>query len=66
MISSARVARGRAAEAEYNASRYTIQKGDNLTKIAKSNNTTVGSLVKLNNIKTPNHIEAGETIRIKE
>ena len=51
MIGAARTAKGRAAEAKYNSSRHLVKKGDNLTKIAKSNNTTVGSIVKLNNIR---------------
>lgn len=59
MINSARTAKTARI-----SSTYTIQKGDDLTKIAKSNNTTVGSLVKLNNIKTPNHIEIGNIIKL--
>jgi LysM repeat protein len=44
---------------------YKIKKGDNLTKIAKANGTTVQALLKANpNIKNPNLIYAGETIRI--
>jgi hypothetical protein len=44
---------------------YKIKKGDNLTKIAKANGTTVQALLKANpNIKNPNLIFAGETIKI--
>lgn len=44
---------------------YTIKKGDNLTKIAKANNTTVQELLKANpNIKNPNLIYAGEKLNI--
>lgn len=44
---------------------YKIKKGDNLTKIAKANGTTVQALLKENpNIKNPNLIYAGETIKI--
>lgn len=44
---------------------YTIKKGDNLTKIAKANGTTVQTLLKANpNIKNPNLIYTGEAIRI--
>ncbi len=44
---------------------YKIKKGDNLTKIAKANGTTVQALLKANpNIKNPNLIYAGESIRI--
>ncbi len=44
---------------------YTIDKGDNLTKIAKANNTTIDAILKLNpNIKNPNVIYAGKTLII--
>lgn len=44
---------------------YTIVKGDNLTQIAKSNNTTIDAILKLNpNIKNPNLIYAGKTLII--
>jgi LysM repeat protein len=44
---------------------YKIKKGDNLTKIAKANNTTVAALLKENpKIKNPNLIYAGETIKL--
>ena len=44
---------------------YTIKKGDNLTKIAKANGTTVQELLKANpNIKNPNLIYAGEKLVI--
>ena len=43
---------------------YKIQKGDTLSKIAKTNNTTVAVLTKLNNIADPNKIKAGATILI--
>lgn len=44
---------------------YTIKKGDTLTKTAKEFKTTVIEIVRLNNIKNPNLIYAGETIRIE-
>lgn len=44
---------------------YKIKKGDNITKIAKANNTTVQALLKANpKVKNPNLIYAGETLRI--
>ena len=44
---------------------YKIKKGDNLTKIAKENKTTVAELLKENpKIKNPNLIYAGETIKV--
>lgn len=44
---------------------YTVQKGDNLTKIAKKFNTTVDKLVELNNIENPNLIYPGQKLRVK-
>lgn len=44
---------------------YTIKKGDNLSAIARANNTTVAELMKLNpNITNPNLIYAGKTINL--
>lgn len=42
--------------------KYTVVKGDTLTKIAKSYNTTVDELVRLNNIKNPNYIVVGQVL----
>ena len=44
---------------------YTVKSGDNLTKIAKKYKTTVNALVKLNSIKNPNLIYAGQKLRVK-
>lgn len=44
---------------------YTVQKGDNLTKIAKKYGTTVNQLVAWNNIANPNLIYAGQKLRVK-
>ena len=44
---------------------YTVKAGDTLTKIAKAKKTTVDKLVKLNGIKNPNLIYAGQKIRVK-
>ena len=43
---------------------YKVVSGDNLTKIAKTNNTTVNELVQINGIKNPNLIYAGNTLTI--
>ena len=43
---------------------YKIQKGDNLTKIAKMFDTTVDELVKLNNIENPNLIYADADLKV--
>ena len=44
---------------------YTVQKNDNLTKIAKEYGTTVNQLVAWNNIANPNLIYAGQKLRVK-
>lgn len=44
---------------------YVVQKGDNLTKIAKKFNTTVDKLVELNNIENPNLIYPGQKLKVK-
>lgn len=44
---------------------YIVKKGDTLTKIAKSYNTSVNKLVTLNNIKNPNIINIGQKLKIK-
>lgn len=43
---------------------YTVRKDDNLTKIAKKFNTTVSSIVNLNNIKNPNLIYPNQVLKI--
>ena len=43
---------------------YMIQKGDNLTNIAKTHGVTVDQLVQANGIKNPNLIYAGSTLKI--
>jgi murein DD-endopeptidase MepM/ murein hydrolase activator NlpD len=43
---------------------YTVVPGDNLTKIAKANGTTVAALVKLNAIKNANLIFPGQVLKL--
>jgi murein DD-endopeptidase len=43
---------------------YTVVKGDNLTKIAKANGTTVAALVALNGIKDKNKIAIGQVLKV--
>ena len=43
---------------------YKVVKGDNLTKIAKANGTTVSALVKLNGIKDKNLIQIGQILKV--
>lgn len=43
---------------------YKIREGDNLTNIAKANNTDVATLSKLNNIANPNLIQTGANLKL--
>ena len=43
---------------------YTVKSGDNLTKIAQANNTTVAKLVELNKIKNANLISVGQVLKL--
>ena len=52
---------GKSSGAEY----YTVQRGDNLTKIANRYGTTVNQLVAWNNIANPNLIYAGQKLRVR-
>jgi murein DD-endopeptidase MepM/ murein hydrolase activator NlpD len=44
---------------------YTVVSGDNLTRIASRNGTTVAELVRLNNIKNANLINVGQVIKLR-
>ena len=46
------------------ATTYTVKKGDTLSQIALSNNTTVANLVKLNDITDPDYIVVGQVIKL--
>jgi hypothetical protein len=46
------------------ADTYTVKKGDTLWALAKTYNTTVDALVKLNNIKNPNYIVVGQVLKL--
>jgi murein DD-endopeptidase MepM/ murein hydrolase activator NlpD len=43
---------------------YVVKPGDNLTKIARENNTTIAILKRINNIKNANLIRAGQVIKL--
>lgn len=44
---------------------YSVQTGDTLSQIAKSNSTTVANLLRLNpQIEDPNRIQVGQTLRL--
>lgn len=44
---------------------YSVQSGDTLSQIAKSNSTTVANLLRLNpQIEDPNRIQVGQTLRL--
>ncbi|MBF8970903.1 LysM peptidoglycan-binding domain-containing protein [Streptococcus sp. NLN76] len=46
------------------ADSYTVKSGDTLSKIAAERQTTVDSIVKLNNIKNPNVIHIGQVLEL--
>jgi lysozyme len=46
-------------------STYTVQPGDNLSKIAARFGTTVAALVEMNNIANPNLIYPGQVLKLK-
>lgn len=46
------------------ATTYTVKKGDTLSQIAVTYNTTVSELVKLNNIADPNFIVIGQVLKL--
>lgn len=60
-IVNQKVGAGKSSGAEY----YTVQRGDNLTKIANRYGTTVNQLVAWNNIANPNLIYAGQKLRVR-
>jgi murein DD-endopeptidase MepM/ murein hydrolase activator NlpD len=47
------------------ANTYTVVKGDNLTRIASRNGTTVADLVRLNGIKNANLISVGQVLKLR-
>lgn len=44
---------------------YVVKRGDNLSRIAKAYGTSVAQLVAWNNIKNPNLIFVGQTLRVR-
>src|SRR5699024_10405045 len=48
-----------------NQSLYRVKKGDTVANIAQNYGTSVARLVKLNQIKNPDYIQAGQRLRIK-
>ena len=53
-------------ENEYAGKTHTVKRGDNLSTIAKDNNTTVDALTKLNNISNPRLIFPNQVIKFPE
>lgn len=45
---------------------YTVRPGDTLDAIAKSHNTSISELVRLNSISNPNLIYVGQTLKVAE
>ncbi|MBQ2895040.1 MAG: LysM peptidoglycan-binding domain-containing protein [Clostridia bacterium] len=44
---------------------YTVEKGDNLTAIAKKYGTTYKAIAQLNNLPNPDKIYIGQKLKIK-
>lgn len=44
---------------------YTVRPGDSLSNIASRHNMSVADLSRMNNISNPNHIRAGQTLKIR-
>ena len=59
-----RIPTAQAEEAKPEYAKYKVKRGDTLTKIAATYNTTVAKLVSLNNIKNANIIYAGQTLTV--
>ena len=53
-------------ENKYPIKTHTVKRGDNLSTIAKDNNTTVDALIKLNNISNPRLIFPNQVIKFPE
>ncbi len=49
---------------ETNQVNYTVQRGNTLSEIAERFNTSIGEIVRLNNIQNPNLIFVGQRLRI--
>lgn len=44
---------------------YTVRPGDSLSGIANRHNISVSELSRINNISNPNHIRAGQTLKVR-
>lgn len=45
---------------------YVVKSGDNLSNIARKNNTTINSIIELNNLKKPYIIKVGQKLKINQ
>jgi lipoprotein YgeR len=43
---------------------YRVERGDTLSKVARANRTTVGAIVRWNNLPNPDAIEVGQVLRV--
>lgn len=53
-----------ACQLQENWYKYTIQRGDNLTRIANITNSSVDELITANCLESPNRIRVGQTIYV--
>ena len=44
---------------------YTVRSGDSLSSIASRHNISVAEISRINNISNPNHIRAGQTLKVR-
>jgi hypothetical protein len=56
--------RGQGRAQTQSTNNYTVQSGDNLTRIANQNNVSIDDLVEWNNLANPNAIRAGQRLRL--
>lgn len=49
---------------QYKRKTHIVKKGENLTKIASNNHTTVIALIRLNNLKDPDRLNIGQVIKL--
>lgn len=57
--------KGKSASKSKNAKKYTVRKGDTLSRIASRNGTTVQAICRLNGIKSSTKLRPGQKLKVK-